>query len=401
VTIGSYDSIGTVKDTVELVLGDEFSVQDPISYDVACSIFSQPSAFTLTFGWGQEAGELLERFPKGTKFQLRIAGVPIQTGLVDSIGSKGDAGGGTVVSVRGRDMLRALYKDTFIAEKSYSEATHYELTRKMMTDVGLGDLTLHADNAANRKAITGHKVIETKPVIQSDLIEVESSTTSGQRKIVLNKITAKLGERRYDFLQRHYKKAGLFLWAAGDGSLVLSRPNPNQEPGVSIVRQRGQTRNQVNVKSHSFDDGTTDRFYRYLVYGRSGRGKAARAKCKGEWIDPEMEAAGFRETKTIHDQEIKSDKQALFAARREGAMAIRNGWRLEYIVAGHLMPSLFDHGAWSIWACDTVVSVVDDENGLKDNYWVGDLNFRRDMGGGTTTTVKLMRRDGLVFGDEG
>ena len=394
--VETHDSVGGTKDVVELTLGD-VTIKDALSYDVQCSVFSQPSAFALTFGWGDTVGELLERFPKGTPFQLRIAGVPVQTGTIDSIGPRAGPDG-AVIDVRGRDNVRVLFKDTFFAEKSFSEATYYQLTRKMMEAVGLGDLVLHADNEANRKAVTGHTVKVTKKPPPSDLVEIEQTTTSGQRKIVYNEIKANLGERRYSFLQRHYKKAGLFLFAGGDGNLVLTVPNGDQEPGFSIVRGRGQTRNEVNVTEAQFEDDTTERYAKYVVYGRAGGGKKGRVKCQGEWIDPEMAQAGFTETKSIQDDDVKSDKAAELAARREGALQIRNGWRLSYTLAGHLMPSLFDRGAWAIWAHDTVCQVVDDEipqvTGL---HYVSDVNFRRDASG-TTTRIKLMRRDGLVFG---
>jgi prophage tail gpP-like protein len=394
-SVRSYDSIGTVKDTVQLVLGN-MTVSNLLSYDVACSVFSQPSAFALTFGWGDGVGELMERFPKGTPFQLRIADTAIQTGKTDAIGVQGGKSG-SVVHVRGRDNMVTLFKDTFLAETAYSEATYYQLTRKMLDACGLGEAVLHADNTANRKAITGHKVVETRPVRPSDLIEVEQTATSGQRKIVYNKIKSNLGERRYDFLKRHYEKAGLFLWTAGDGSFVLSRPNGEQQAGYSVVIQRGQTRNQVNSEDSSFDDGAEERYYKYEVYGRAGSGKKGRVKCHGQWIDPEMSRLGFTETKTLLNEQCKSDKQAEYAARREGAMQIRNGWKLEHTFTGHLMPSLYDHGAHAIWAPDTVCHIVNQELRLDDDYYVSDCNFKRDMGGGTATKVKFMRRDGLVF----
>lgn len=390
----NYDSIGTVKDTVELVLDGE-SVRDALSYDVACSVFSQPAAFTLTFGWGYTAKDLIARFPKGTPFQLKIAGVVIQTGKTDAISC---SGGATTVTVSGRDAMSPLFKDTLPAERAFRESTYFELTRKMMDEVGLGDVVLHADNVANRKAITGHRIVETKPSIVSSEVETEIKVTGGQRKVVYNQIKARLGERRYDFLKRHYEKAGLFLWAAGDGSFVLARPNADQKPSYSVVRGRGQTRNEVNVTEHSFSDNAAERYYRTVVYGRTGGGKKGRTKAKGEFVDWEMSAAGFTETKTIKSREIKTNADAEYAARRDAAQQIRSGWRLEYTFAGHLMPSLYDRGAWAIWAPDTVCQVADQELGLEDTYYVSDVNFQRSPN--TTTRVRLMRRDALVFAKE-
>jgi len=397
VSVATYDSIGSVKDTVELILAGEFKIQDAKSYEFTRSVFSQPGAFALEFGWGDTVGDLLSRFPKGTPYQLRIAGVPLMTGKIDAIGAKSGTGGGSV-SVRGRGNIKPLFKDTFLAEKAFSEATYYQLTRKMMEEAGIGDLTLQADNTANRKAVTGHKVVETAPPPPpSDEVEIEQTTTSGQRKVVYNKIKSTLGERRYDFLQTHYKKAGLFLWEAGDGNLVLSRPNGDQKAGYSITRGRGQTRNEVNVEDATFDDDTTERYAKYVVYGRSGGGRKGRVKCRGEWVDPEMSGLGMSETKVMHVQDIKSDKEAELEARREGALQIRSGWRLEYVLAGHLMPSLFDRGAWAIWAPDTVCQVVDQELKIEGLYYVSDVTFSRNDQG-TRTKVKLMRRDGLIFG---
>ena len=394
-TVGSYDSVGGKSDEVQLILGDELVVT-PLSYEVNCSVFSQPAAFALEFGWGETAGELIQRFPKGTKFQLQIAGVPVQTGRIDSIGA---GGGATVVRVRGRDNMAPLFKDTFLAEQAFQEATYYQLTRKMMDAVGLGDVELHASNTANRKAITGHRVIETKPPVPSDTFEIETQVTGGQRKIEYKKIKASVGQRRYDFLQEHFRKVGLFLWAAGDGSLVLTTPNGDQEPSYSVVRSRGQTVDECNICNHSFDDNAAERYAKYIVYGRAGSGKGGRGRVRGEWVDDEMVALGFAETKSIKDETVKTNKAATFAARREGALQIRNGWRLSYTFAGHLMPSLFDRGAYAIWAHDTICKVADKELGLEDQYYGSDVTFRRNIGTGTTTEVHLMRRDKLIFAE--
>jgi prophage tail gpP-like protein len=396
VTVATYDSVGGKSDEVQLILGEDLVVT-PLSYEVTCSVFSQPAAFALEFGWGETTADLIARFPKGTKFQIHVAGVPVQTGRIDAIGA---GGGATVVRVRGRDNVAPLFKDTFLAEQAFKETTYHQLTRKMMDAVGLGGVELHSSNTANRKAITGHKVIETKPPIPSDTLEIETQTTGGQRKVEYKKIKSSVGQRRYDFLQEHYRKAGLFLWAAGDGSLVLATPNGDQEPSYSVARARGQTVDQCNVKDHTFDDNAAERYAKYIVYGRTGAGKGGRTRVQGEWPDPEIAALGFAETKSIKDDTVKTSKEAQYAARREGALQIRNGWKLSYVFAGHLMPSMFDRGAYAIWAPDTVCKVVDEELGLEDTYYVSDVTFRRNISTGTTTEVRLMRRDGLVFAEE-
>jgi prophage tail gpP-like protein len=394
VALASYDSVGGKTDQVELIIGEDLVVS-PLSYEVSCSVFSQPAAFACEFGWGGTTAELLERFPKGTPVQLRIAGVPVQTGRTDANGA---SGGATVVRVRGRDTIAPLFKDTFLAAQSFSETTYHQLTRKMMDAVGMGSVELHSTNEANRKAVTGHTVVVTKPPIPSDTLEIETQTTGGQRKIEYKKIKADIGRRRYDFLQEHYRKAGLFLWSAGDGSLVLSTPNGNQEPGYSIVRARGQTVDECNVLDQSFDDNAAERYAKYVVFGRTGGGKGGRSKIRGEWIDTEIAEAGFAETKTIKDPTVKTNKEATAAARRDGALQIRNGWRLSYTMAGHLMPSLFASDSYAIWAHDTVCKVADEELGIYGNFYVSDVTFRRSGSSGTTTQVQLMRRDGLVFG---
>ena len=208
-------------------------------------------------------------------------------------------------------------------------------------------------------------------------------------------VTAKLGERAYDFLRRHLDRAGLFLSSSADGNFILSAPNGDQPPIARIVRKRGGSAvERSHVIGGRLRVDYTHRFSRVDVWLRGRGKKAGRPQSKGIYIDAEMEHAGYDRPLVVADRNCTTDEQAEFLARRKIAEGNRNGFRLEYMMRGHSTPSLVGGGR-CVWAIDTVIQVDDDELGLHENFWVEAVTFHRPP---TTTTLRLMRLKDLVFG---
>jgi prophage tail gpP-like protein len=399
-TSNRYDGIGSGHDTVALTLAGE-TVLIARDGNIKTSVFSEPSVFTLTLGWGGTTKELLERYPPRTPFTLSIGGQRIMTGLVDSIQAGGEA---TEVTLTGRDMTAALVDDEVGVDQQFSESTYFELTEKMLVACGLESWALSGDNTANRKAITGHDVVEVARPMSGDSFLLEEQPAPGQEQQALTEkrrvyrtIKAEVGQTRWNFLEKHYKKAGLFLRNAGDGQFVLARPNPAQKPCVLIQRRRGATRDTSNALGHQFTNDFTGRRARTIVHGSTGGGKAGRGKVQAILEDPECLALGMRNQRTIKDRDVKTQSQAAYVARREVAQQRRDGWRLEYTVSGLIVPSLVNVGSWAVWAVDTVCRVEDDELGLHGDFYVSDVDFRLTP---RTATIRLMRPEDLVFADE-
>lgn len=374
---------------VRLVVdGQEIVVAE--SYEVTASVLTQPAAFSIRLGHGGVARELLQRFHPGLSFQLFIGDTLQQTGRLEDPGAEGSAGA-TEVTLKGRDLLGAIHDDEFNADTAFQDQSYESLVREQLKAVGLSDRKLVTANDANRRILTGEK----QPKIQAPVVAGKPIGDTGAKDIPHQTIQARLGERRYAFLRRYIDMAGLFLWAACDGSFVLSAPNGNQPPIARLCDRRGETRNIVNVLRGSYSNGSSHRHQLYEVYGRTGGRKGGRAKIKGVFVDEEMKAWGFLKTHAIRSKSARTVEQAESIARRKCAEERRQDWRLTYTVAGHKTPSL--KGGTITWAPDIVVDVQDDERGIFGPHYVETVTFRASPE--TTTELQLMRIEDLVFVD--
>lgn len=378
------DVTGDLDDRVVLVVNGK-TVLVAETYEVAQSMLVQPSTFSLRFGWGDVLAGLIPTVRPNFKFQLLVGETPKFTGAVDGYEASSDPSSGGVLTIHGRDNLAPLH-DAFIEkEKSYADATYADMVQQAVAEVFPGYAFVYS-NDANRKLTTG---IGVKPNKDPDVDPNQASTGPTAKQL-----KSKIGERLYEFLKRELDRAGLFLWAAGDGTIVLSEPNGNQPASYQIVRRRGQTRNAVNVVHAHYKNSTEGRYTEATVYGRGGGKKFGRTKASGSYVDAEMVAWGFHRPLVLRDANVQNDEQAAFYARRKIAETRRADWSLVYTVAGHTIPSLLT-GSRAVWAPDTVVQVVDDEFGLNGSYYVERCVYRRNPQ--TTTELTLQRPEDLVY----
>lgn len=378
------DVTGDLNDRVVVRLDGE-SILIAESYEVQCAILTQPSTFTLRFGWGDVLRGLIQKATPGKTFVLEVGGYPRFTGQVDGYEATSDAHGGGVLTIHGRDNLAPLH-DAFIeVEQSFDDSTYFDMVERAIVEVyGVANApSLFGSNDANRKLTTG---IGVKPSADPN---TKNATAPSAKQL-----KTRIGERMYEFLKRQLDRAGLFLWAAGDGSFVISAPNGNQAPAYKIVRQRGQTRNAVNVTSVHYKNATEMRYSEATVYGKGGGKKFGRTKVNGSFVDTEMEGYGFHRPLVLRDAGVSNAEMAEFYARRKLAETRRAGWQLVYSVAGHTVPAL-GSGNRVAWGVDTVVNVEDQELGLSGSYYIERVVFRRNPQ--TTTELTLSRLEDLVF----
>lgn len=358
------------------------------TYEIQQSILQQPSAFALRLGGAFQVRELVDMWPPNTPFRLLINDCPQFTGRTDGFtASTGEGGSG--LTLRGRDVLAPLVDGYATSEKSFSDITFEQVVNKALTEVyGLsGAPTLIYTNEANRKAVTGAPVKQTAPPkidgVDPDVLVTEPAPGK--------KLQVKMGQRWFsDFVKPELDRAGLFLWAAGDGTAILSVPNTSQDPTYRIFRKNGRG----NVISADWKNEPTARYSRCDVHCRSAGGDKARVKSYGSFEDAEMIAWGFDRPLCFKDEKGKTIKQAEFLARRKIVEARRAGWQVTYIVAGHTAPSLVD-GAPAVWAHDTIVEVDDDELGLYGRFWCE--STRHAANPQATATITLMREEDAVL----
>lgn len=381
------------------------------SYEVTQSVLQQPAAFSYRCGWAGTVRDLIGNVGPGAGFKLLVDASPdgnrqqgfiqVQTGLIDAV-EVDQSDGGAVATIRGRDFMAPLFDGYLEAEQTFKESTYADITRKALDAVfpGKSEGLLVLSNDANRKAVSGVQVkVTAPPAPTGDELVQTTDANNTTRKVTYNTIKAELGTTWYEFLQKQYKLAGIFLWCGGDGTFVLSTPNQNQTPLYTFRFEEGQSTASSNVLSLKYKNDYAVRHTRAVVLGRSGGGKAGRGKLRGEYIDEAAEAAlGHSKRIVVLDDDARTVQECEFLARKYIAEQRRSGRTLELVVSGHTFPNrAAGNGAWGVWAPDTIVNIADQRFGVRQGAWyVESVTFRR--GPETTTTLTLMNPDDLVFG---
>jgi prophage tail gpP-like protein len=365
------------------------------SYTVRKSILTQPSQFNVQLGYGElKSGghttkDILELIPPNSPFQLYVNNALQQTGFTDGFEASTFA---TEVQLFGRDNLKLIHDAFVMADVAFENATYLSLTQKVFDILEIKQL-ISASDEANLRLTMGVGIPNFNNPNTIDQIEQISEQPGS--KVVRRAITAKLAETYFQFLQRQYRRAGLFLWAAGDGSFILSEPNSDQPPSYRIVRHRGQFRNAVSVLSHRWRNDITHRYTSGHVYGRASGRKGGRAKTLGEFVHDETFKIFGGDFKPIafRDVNVSTRAQAEFFARRKLAEFNRSAWQLQYTVSGHTAPNIIT-GLPSTWCPNTMVEIQDDELGIRGEYYLEEVVFSRPP---TTTTLTFMKPGDLIF----
>lgn len=391
-----------VDDVVLTLAGESLAITQ--SYEVRAGIFMQPAGFAVRVGHGGVARKIIEKYPPGTLFSLAVGGNVVQTGFTDGFGA-GEGSGATEVTLKGRDMMAPVVKAYVAAETAFSGVTYAELVEQVLALCGLQSYTratgkLQVSNEANRKRITGKQIVQTAPPsvdkvnFELDGAEVTlfRNEVPGTTKSVYKPLKVTLGTKWYEgFLKIQLERGGLFLWAAGDGSIVLSAPNPAQEPAFRIFRPQRGERGPSNVIAGPWTVNHEGRYQNWVVYGRGGGLQFGRWKTRGEYVDPEITDGS---TNTHHDNSCDTLRKCEHLARRRAAEANRDAWNLTYKVAGHSTDGRLGRG---VWAPDTMVAVDDRELGIAGNFYLESLTM--NCGPEKTTTLRLMRPEDLLFGE--
>lgn len=387
------DAIGNADAAVLLELNGE-QVLYAQGWTVEESIFAQPARWSITIGSEAGALDLYAAAPPRTIFTLSIGDALQASGYTDGRALT-MTGSGSMLTVHGRDAMAPLHDGYITAQRSFQDATYSGLVQEALKAVGLDPSKLTTSNAANRRLKAGVPITEIASPNAVDLIAQQpvGATLGG----VSMDLQAKVGERWLEFLRHHLDRAGLMLWAAADGSFVLSTPNPQQTPTYKLYRQIDVDNVQTNILGWDLSDDATSRHSEAVIYGRGGGRKKGRVKAKGQYADAEMQGYGYDTPIVLRDTYIQTADQAAYFARRKLAEERRAGWKLEYTFAGHTLPLYNSSTDSAVVITDTTIEVADDLLGIFGTFYIETV--RRMRGPQTQTTIRLMRPDDMVFGD--
>jgi prophage tail gpP-like protein len=405
------------KDKVTLVLGGT-TIGIATSFSITQSLLKQPAEFSMRLGRGTadyNAGkgptirELIKAAPPNTPFQLYINDNLRMTGYTDGYRATAAGGAASELTIFGRDTLAPLHDAHIHHEISFNNKTYKSLVEEVLKIVGYKNFKLDATGAgprADRSIKAGISVRELLPVrtVQEILDGKGEGQTAGASggSTTQSTLQSKIGERWMDFLRKQLDRAGLFLWAGGDGTIFLSAPNPNLAPTYRITRRRGQTRNDVNVIHADILNDKRPRYSYVVVYGKHGGKKNGVQKSKGDGEDKEMIGYGYDLARAlaVRDKHVQNAAQAAYLAQRKLAEGRRHGFQLVYTMSGLSTPAI--GGGNAVWTPDTVVEIVDDEFGIDsttpggNHFWIDQVDFGRAPH--TTSTIRLMRPYDVVFG---
>ncbi len=394
------DQIGSDADSVYIQLGSDVPLLAR-TWTIRESILSQPGNFTLDINlWALAAAKIVTtpvqlkaRYPAGTPFQLLVRGQPQLTGRTDrrSLSLRRGAGGTTFL-VSGRDSLAELVNGEITARQSFKDTTFADMVRRALKAVGLDPSKLVTSNDANRSAKAGIPITVTQPGVKVDGVQTVPGTLGAAKA----QFEAKFGDRWMEFLRKHLDRAGLFLWCAGDGTFVLSAPNIHQKAAYTIYRDLKN--DYANILDSEEDDDVTERHSEVVVYGVGGGKKDGTIKSKGTFGDQEMADYGFDRPMAVRDKVVQTGAQAGYFARRKLAEERRDGYMLQYVIAGHTLPvSPGNANQRAVVTPDTVVHVHDEVMGIDGDFYVETV--QRTGNPQAETVMRLMRPQDLVFGE--
>jgi hypothetical protein len=285
-------------DDVSIHLGpDEILTAE--SWNLHEGVLEVPGSWSLRCGWSQSAASFISRYPPGSPFALYVAGALQASGRLDAI-HVDESSGATEITMSGRDALAPLFDTDVDAVQNFTDTTYSNLVWRVLSYLGLvtgpspDPLQLASTNDSNRQVKAGKPITVLQPPRTPDqILEDDSGETTVATQL---QITAKPGERWMSFLRRYLDPAGLVLWAAANGTYVLSVPNVNQSPLYRITKQAWSPGKPPAIgiaTGYSFKNDVTHRHSAYVVYGRGGGRKSGVAKVKGGVSDDEMTGWGY------------------------------------------------------------------------------------------------------------
>lgn len=383
-------SPGSFDDTVRIEVNG-VALTNVESYDVHVAVFTQPASFTFSVGHAGALKELLVAAQPRSPFKLFIGNKLVQTGFVDGFSCGGVA---ATASIMGRDTLQDVHDSYTDAERSFTEKKHIEFVKAVLAkgrfkgagEVPLSELVEFTDDGMRTAMATGR-------------VPLPKSTIKEDKLIGGGAIGMRLGDRYFDFIKRILDRSGLFMYASPEGKVLITSPNKDIKPMYRLVHAPTDG-GPANVVDYNWRNSAADRAAKFVVYGRGGARVKGSVKFKGGFVDLEMyDGWGYDRVHTFRDWHIQSNDQAELMARRKIAEYRRRAWQLNVVVAGHTTTDI-NTGKAVVWRPDTMTEFHSGQLGVDEpKLYIEDVRYQRSSSG-TTTSLRLMRPDDLVFGYE-
>jgi prophage tail gpP-like protein len=349
----------------------------------------------------------------GEQVVLKIDGMPQATMLIVSRTRSSD-GGPAEIEVDARSMLVTAYEgsvDYTINKSIEADKPVSEVILEVMGHYGFTEIDVDPD--------TDVRVRSGQPLPGRQPIGIELE------KLKERDLEASPGESAYQFCSRVFSRLGVVLRTNAEGKLLLSRPNYNQDPVVTLIEGRFRVPGAIRcLPSVSIRESNEGLFSEVVALGRKlddvnatlagkpiGRvvwaGGAAPAgtpfsDVKTKLIDFEgngLPLWAYRSPLAPYKSKIILAKKCRDQERAERfaeyTFGLRNvgGYMVECEVRGFKSPG------GHIWCYDQIVRFRCSTWDIDEQMWVLGRTFSGDDKGGYKTKFKLIPKGALQLGD--
>lgn len=401
------------------------------SYTFHTDFLTPTDAFSFTIGDPQLPQGLSGKIVTGQRVTLLINGRPTCTGYIDEWSGDNSRGGGSTLTLTGRDVLGDAVDSCIDPTLRFSEKqTLEDVLREVFTPFGLTTFT--ADNAANRDLITGNKYgIKVNKTSYTKKGQVTKASGKPVKSFLQHLAKPYQHEGAYEFAERVAKRSGLHLWASADGdSVIAGQPDFDQEPRFELLRKRGrEAGSDNNIVGGAVTKSRLNQPSVIVATGCGGGGEFGRGRYKVAMVNElialdaganlipdvtrvlEKHKDAYRISLDdlpgkasplalnpyprcrplyLHDDVSQDLEQLKNYVKREMAVRQQSSLAVTYEVAGHTQNG-------QTWAVDTVVGVGDDVGDIHEELWIKGVTFTKSRSSGTRTSLTLIRPWTMTF----
>ena len=274
---------------------------------------------------------------------------------------------------------------------------------------GTVPIQLITSSAANNNVITG-ATRGTKTNLNGTIL----------KKVLTHQVKPYQHEGTWAFCSRLSQRFGLWMRPTSDGtSVIVSTPDFTQDPSYTLQRTLSNTSNN-NIIEGGIKQSRLNQPSMILAAGFGGGGVFANSQLRAAIVNPVMlttvaitltnypnvtvvptpvlTPATYNQMVDInprplylYDPESHNQGELESFLIRELSLRMREALVGTYKIEGHTLGN-------SVVAIDTIIQVEDDRSAWSGPLWIQDKTFSKKRGGGTTSTVTLIRPGTLAFG---
>ena len=391
--------------TLKLVdVGGDLKTFTEYSYNENFLTPTDGFSFTIADDGNEFDSWVVDQIKIGSEVALYVNDKIQASGYVDAFEIRNSRSGGTVVTIEGRDKLSTAVDGHIDPRIKFKESdTLLQILERVFGEFGFSVFT--ETNEANRNIITG--------AVRGLKASKKGRELKSFRAAQLKPFPQ---EGAFAFASRISQRFGLWIWLASDGkTVVVSKPDFDQEPRYRLQRKRGAASSQNNILEGGARYDGTDQPTILYAFSQGGGGEFEKAKlrfgqrnpvCTAPNVEdiikryPDVPVKGavgsfaFNNKRArplfLQDDESKTQEQLEYFAQREMSLHARKALVCHYEVAGHTCNG-------QPWCVDTIVDVDDDIARVDGTMWIQSRAFSKSRSGGTKTSLELIRRGSLIF----